>query len=141
MKPSFIYLIGFVIIIILHALSDGFYCRSFTNSKKSNDKIFFHILSSLHIASWLIFIVICNDIYLMKIKWYFIIMMYVLLRFALFDVIWNIVNKKELFYTGNTSLYGKFWTDVEETTKWSKTQILFWLKLFSLLIAYSLTTY
>lgn len=110
-----------IILVIINGLEDGF--------RDKGKKILAHMFNSLHIAGW--FCMITFDF-----QWIYVIQ-YVLIRFALFDVIWNLLVNQSIFYIGYTSLYDKFWRWFEKWTKWPMNHFLFMIKLISLLIAIS----
>lgn len=60
-----------------------------------------HVMESIQIASWIaIWALFDFDIYY--------IAMYVLARFAFFDLIYNIASRNDWLYIGNSSYYDKF---------------------------------
>lgn len=112
----------FVILVIINALEDAF---------RDNDrKILAHLFNTLHIAGWI------GMIYF-DFTWIFIIQ-YILIRFALFDVIYNLTRGQKIFHIGSTSIYDKFWKRFEKVTKFPMNHVFFWIKLISLLIAITL---
>ena len=118
-----------VILVIINGLEDGL--------RDKGKKILAHIFNSLHIAGWMFFAYIFWGLDF-KLIYAF---QYILIRFALFDLVWNLINGLPLFFTGTTSLYGKFWKWINNKLKWNSEHFLFWIKLISLLIAISFITY
>jgi hypothetical protein len=108
----------FVILVIINALEDGF--------RDSNKKVLAHLFNGLHIAGWIAMMYF-------DFSWVFVLK-YVLIRFALFDVTYNLIRGNKIFYIGTTSLYDKFWRWLEHK-KIPINHLLFWTKLISLLIA------
>lgn len=66
---------------------------------------------------------------------YYIIGGYVLLRFALFDLIYNFVRRNELFYIGKTKLSDKVWNWFFKKTRIPAGHFLPMLKFICLLIS------
>ena len=90
----------FILLIVLNAISDGL-----------KNKPLKHLFAALHILGWLMF-----PEYLYKtLDWHWalypdffeMIGIYALLRYFLFDGVWNIVRGKKIDYIGSTSLYDK----------------------------------
>jgi hypothetical protein len=59
---------------------------------------------------------------------------YVLLRYALFDYIYNLCAGQTLFFTGTTKLFDKFWNWFFRVTKFPKDHFFFMTKLIAFLI-------
>lgn len=114
-----------ILLVLINSLEDGF--------RDTNKKVLAHLFNTLHIVGWLFMIQ-----YELS---YILITQYVLLRFSLFDIVYNLIKGNKTFYIGNTSIYGKFWNWIYKITKFQITHLLFWLKLISLLIAISFLTY
>lgn len=62
---------------------------------------------------------------------------YVLLRFALADLVFNLSAGLPLFYIGTTKLYDKIWQWFFEWTQFSQVHFLFMFKLIALCIGLS----
>jgi len=60
---------------------------------------------------------------------------YVLLRFALFDVLYNLTAGLPLFFIGKTKFYDLFWRKFFELTKFPESHFLWMFKLIALLIS------
>lgn len=113
------------VLVLLNALEDSF--------RDSNKKILAHIFNALHIAGW---------IYMIQFELtYILVIQYILIRFSLFDIIYNLIIGNNIFYVGNASIYDKFWQWIKVKTKFQINHLLFWLKLISLLIALSFLIY
>ena len=110
-----------VLLVIINALEDAF--------RDTNKKVLAHLFNSLHIAGW--FFMMQYDLTVM------LVIEYILIRFALFHILYNMIKGVDIFYVGTTSIYGKFWTWFEKWTKFPLNHLLFWLKLISLLLAIS----
>ena len=60
---------------------------------------------------------------------------YVLLRFALFDVLYNLTAGLPLFYIGETKIYDKLWQKFFEWTHFPEGHFLWMIKLIALIIS------
>jgi len=60
---------------------------------------------------------------------------YVLLRFALFDVLYNLTAGLSLFYIGETKIYDKLWRKFFEWTRFPEGHFLWMFKFIALLIS------
>lgn len=119
MKTEYYILLILLSLVLANAIEDSF--------RTKNKKVLAHIYNSIHIVGWF---------YLMKFdfNWTYVFQ-YILIRFALFDITWNLIVGKPLFYIGTTSLYDKFWQWFKKTTKFPMNHFLFWVKLIALLLA------
>ena len=59
---------------------------------------------------------------------------YILLRFAIFDFVFNITARLPLFYIGTTKIYDLLWQKFFEWTKFPKEHFLWMFKFIALLI-------
>lgn len=69
-----------------------------------------HFFEAIQICIWLIIMLKCLDsegLYHNSHAW-FVILSYILLRFALFDIIYNLIAGNDLFYTGESYFLGKY---------------------------------
>ena len=65
---------------------------------------------------------------------YFIIGGYVLLRFAIFDIVFNLIAELPVFFIGSTKLFDKFWQWFFATTKFPVIGFLAMIKFICLCI-------
>ena len=65
---------------------------------------------------------------------FYVIGGYLLLRFAIFDFVFNVFARLPLFYIGTAKLYDQFWQKFFEWTKFPKEHFLWMFKFIALLI-------
>jgi hypothetical protein len=63
---------------------------------------------------------------------------YLLIRYALFDVIYNAARGVNIFFIGTTKLYDRLWKRFLDWTKFPDIHFLLWTKFLCLLIGLSL---
>ena len=84
------------LLIIWDAVGDGL--------RAKGKQIPHHILEAVSVALWLLLLVIVAR---GRLIWYDkLIVMYITMRIAIFDVIFNIVRGNKWFYVGTSSIYG-----------------------------------
>ncbi len=66
---------------------------------------------------------------------FYIVGGYILLRFAVFDFVFNIFAGLPLFFIGTTKFYDLFWRKFFELTKFPESHFLWMFKLIALLIS------
>lgn len=70
-------------------------------------------------------------------NFWFILFGYVLIRFALFDVVYNLICKNPVFYIGSTKLYDKMFSWFFRWSGIAPNHFLFMFKLIALLIGFT----
>jgi hypothetical protein len=63
---------------------------------------------------------------------------YLLLRYALFDIVYNATRGVNIFFIGTTKLYDRLWKRFLDWTRFPDIHFLLWTKLLCLLIGLSL---
>src|SRR6056297_304148 len=89
-----------IILVLVNAIEDAF--------RDEGKKELAHLFNTLHIAGW--FCMMSFPISLI------LVVQYVLARFALFDITYNLMRGIDLFYIGSTSIYDKLWRWFGEIT-------------------------
>lgn len=121
-------------LIIFEAISEGLY----DNGSKTLSGVFEFILraaTTLVVLFWLFGIDSPFANY--ELSLFKLIGGYVLLRFALFDVTYNLTRGLEVFCVGETKIYDKVWKAFFRWTNISVGHFLFMAKLIALLISVS----
>lgn len=89
-------IIAFAILIILDAIGDAL-----------KNKPVKHLIEALHIGGWLMLLCFAPPMNI-----FVTIAGYVLLRYFLFDAVWNVTSGKRIDYIGDTSLYDRILSKV-----------------------------
>lgn len=110
------------LLVILEALWSGFYDKG----QKTLSGVF-----------QMLFLLAVLGVMLLDYTW-LIIPAYILVRFALFDLTYNLVRGLKWWYYGNTKPIDKFWTWFFHKTSFPANHFFFWTKLISLIIGVSL---
>ena len=85
--------LALLLLVILDASGDAFRLEGW--------QVAHHIMETLQVAGWVVVWILFkfNPVY---------IVMYILGRFIAFDTVFNLIADNELFYVGESSLYGRF---------------------------------
>jgi len=118
-------LVAFVILIVLDAVGDA------VKSKPQK-----HLFEALHILGWLMLPVFLYQMY----EWHWVlfpdflemIVIYSLLRYFLFDGVWNAIRRQKIAYIGSTSYYDKILSQVHPS-------FVLYTKLLAAMVAVALT--
>ena len=116
-------LVPFILLIVLHALADGI-----------KNKFVKHTFSALHILGWfgLAFFLTRTDPYISLSEFAEMILIYSLLRYFLFDGVWNAIRRQKIAYIGSTSYYDKILSQVHPS-------FVLYTKLLAAMVAVALT--
>lgn len=125
-------LLIFLILIISEALYEGLY----DNGKKALAGVL-EFFSKLLTMGMIILWLNGTDYEFVRRELWVLIGGYILLRFALFDAVYNLMRDLPVFYVGETKIYDKVWKAFFRWTNISVGHFLFMAKLIALLISVS----
>lgn len=125
-------LLIFLILIISEALYEGLY----DNGKKALAGVL-EFFSKLLTMGMIILWLNGTDYEFVRRELWVLIGGYILLRFALFDAVYNLIRCLPVFYIGSTKIYDKLWRKFFSWSGISSEHLLFMVKLIALLISVS----
>lgn len=120
-------------LIVLEAVSEGLY----DNGSKTLSGVFEFILRVVTMLVVLFWLYGINSPFIYELPLWQLIGGYVLLRFALFDAVYNLIRCLPVFYIGSTKIYDKLWRKFFSWSGISSEHLLFMAKLIALLISVS----
>lgn len=116
MKEQMIISLLLLLLVVLDAAGDAF--------RLKGKQVLHHSLESLQVALWVAVWA------LFEFQPYYIAM-YILGRFVMFDLVFNLIAGNKLLYVGKSSLYGRFFSWFIPRVK-EPGQLLPWLKILAL---------
>lgn len=123
-------LLASILLILLEAIPEGLADRGLKTIAGVIEFVY-RAMVTLIVFAWLI------GFHLFHVEYenlFYIIGGYLLLRFAIFDVVYNLIRGLSIFYIGTTKLYDKVWQWFFKVTGFPKDQFFSMVKFIAILI-------